>query len=198
MSKFKPEVGDVWLNLQGKKYYIFNIFEDRIVKGFSTSTGRMDSFCLLIDDFLDLYTYLGKSKANMEQFFEVENNGRCVEDNIPHAESTVLFKDLEKMENEQMIYDVGFLVTRLNGKIKDVVPIQDFYTECQISLKSEHLTDEDILKFYSHMSKDYQNSRMIDVRTYGKLYEEGEAKDLTCELSQYSIGIEHKEIYFKD
>jgi hypothetical protein len=134
----------------------------------------------------------------MEQFFEVENDVRCVEDNIPHAESTVLFKDLEKMENQQMTYDVEFLVTRLNGKIIDVIPIQDFYTECQISLKSEYLTNEDILKFYSHMSKDYQNSRMVDVRTWGKLNEEGEAKDLTCELSQYSIGIERKEVYFKD
>lgn len=97
-----------------------------------------------------------------------------------------------------MIYNIEFLITRLNGKIKDVIPIQDFYTDCQISLESEYLTDEDILKFYSHMSKDYQNSRIIDVRTWGKLNDEGEAKDLTCELSQYSIRIEHKEINFED
>lgn len=98
MSQFKPEVGDVWLNLQDKKFYIFNILEDRIVKGFSTSTGRMDSFCLLLDDFLDLYTYLGKSKSNMEQLFEVDDYRKCIEDNTPHTESTILFKDLEKME----------------------------------------------------------------------------------------------------
>jgi len=97
-----------------------------------------------------------------------------------------------------MIYNIEFLVTRLNGKIKDVIPIQDFYTECQISLESEYLTDEDILKFYSHMSKEYQTNRLIDVRTYGKLIDEGEAKDLTCKLSKYSISIEHKEIDFND
>lgn len=44
------------------------------------------------------YTYLGKSKANVEQLFEVEDNGRCIEDNTPHAESTILFKDLENEE----------------------------------------------------------------------------------------------------
>ena len=97
-----------------------------------------------------------------------------------------------------MKFDIMFLVTRLNGKITDVAPINDMYTECQITLRSECLTDEDILKFYSHMSKDYQTSRLIDVRTFGKLSDEGEAKDLTCKLSKYSIGIEHKEIDFKD
>ncbi len=96
-----------------------------------------------------------------------------------------------------MIINCSFLITRLDGEICNVTPIEDMYTNCQISLKSEYLTDEDILKFYSHMSKDYIKSRIIDVRTYGKLYEEGEAKDLTCELSQYSIGIEHKDIEFK-
>ena len=95
-----------------------------------------------------------------------------------------------------MIINCSFLITRLDGEICDVTPIEDMYTNCQISLKSEYLTDEDILKFYSHMSKDYQNSRIIDVRTWGKLYEEGEAKDLTCELSLYSVKIEQKEIEF--
>ena len=76
-----------------------------------------------------------------------------------------------------------FLITRLDGKIVDVETLQDMYTECQISLKSEYLTDEDILKFYSNMSKDYQNSRIKDIRNCGKLNEEGEAKDNTCELT---------------
>lgn len=95
-----------------------------------------------------------------------------------------------------MIINCSFLITRLDGEICDVTPIEDMYTNCQISLKSEYLTDEDILKFYSHMSKDYQNNRIKDIRTCGKLNDEGEAKDLTCELSQYSIGIEHKDIEF--
>ena len=95
-----------------------------------------------------------------------------------------------------MIINCSFLITRLDGEICDVTPIEDMYTECQISLKSEYLTDEDILKFYSHMSKDYIKGRIIDVRTWGKLYEEGEAKDLTYELSLYSVKIEQKEIEF--
>lgn len=94
--------------------------------------------------------------------------------------------------------DIMFLVTRLNGKITDVTAIDDMYTNCQITLCSEFLTDEDILKFYSHMSKEYQTNKLIYVRTHGKLIDEGEAKDLTCKLSKYSINIEHKEIDFKD
>lgn len=97
-----------------------------------------------------------------------------------------------------MTYDIEFLVTRLNGKIKDVIPIQNFYTECQISLESEYLTDEDITKIWSHMHKSYQTKEITYVRRSGKLYREDEAKELTCELSQYSIGIERKEVYFKD
>lgn len=97
-----------------------------------------------------------------------------------------------------MKYNVMLLVTRLNGKITDITPIEDMYINCQITLNSEFLTDEDILKFYSHMSKDYQTSRLMDVRTHGKLIDEGEAKDLTCKLSKYSINIEHKEIEFED
>lgn len=97
-----------------------------------------------------------------------------------------------------MKYDIMFLITRLNGKITDVTAIDDMYTECQITLCSEFLTDEDVLRFYSHMSKDYQTSKLMDVRTHCRLIEEGEAKDLTCKLSKYSISIEHKEIDFKD
>lgn len=97
-----------------------------------------------------------------------------------------------------MVYNIEFLVTRLNGEIINIIPIEDFYTECRISLKSEHLTDDDILKFYSNMSKDYIKNRIKHIRNRGNLNEEGEAKDLTCELSQYSIGIERKEVYFKD
>lgn len=68
-----PEVGDVWLNLQGKKFYIYNNYENRLVRGFSTQSGRIESFCLLLEDFLDLYTYLGKSKVNIDDIFNTEN-----------------------------------------------------------------------------------------------------------------------------
>ena len=73
MSKDKPKVGDVWVNKHNTKYYIFNVFEDKLVRGFSVDTGRMQSFCLLTEDFIQIYTYLGKSKVRIEDLFKTEN-----------------------------------------------------------------------------------------------------------------------------
>ena len=97
-----------------------------------------------------------------------------------------------------MKINVSFFITRLNGKIVNVEPIQDMYTECQLNLKSEYLTDEDIMKVYSHMDKEFQNICINEIRKTGKLFEFDEAKELTYELSQYSIKIEHREIEFED
>lgn len=38
------------------------------------------------------------SKATIDDLVKTENEERCIEDNMPHAESTVLFKDLENEE----------------------------------------------------------------------------------------------------
>ena len=96
-----------------------------------------------------------------------------------------------------MIINCSFLITRLNGEICGVTPIEDMYTNCQISLKSEYLTDEDIIKVYSHMNKEFQTKEIACVRRYGNLYREDEAKELTYNLSSYSICIENKDIEFK-
>ena len=96
-----------------------------------------------------------------------------------------------------MKYDVMFLVTRLNGKVVDVTPIEEIYTHCSIILEVEHLTDDDVKKFYSCMSDDWVEKKIHEIAEYGHLYEEQEAKDLTCDLSQYSVHIEHKEIDFE-
>lgn len=94
-----------------------------------------------------------------------------------------------------MKYDIMLLITRLNGKVVDVSPIGDIYTDCQIKLDAKYLTDEDILNFYSHMTEKYRQDMLQNIRTTtGYLVEEGEAKDLTCQLSQYTIKIGHKEI----
>lgn len=90
-----------------------------------------------------------------------------------------------------------FLITRLNGKIVDVVPLQDIYTNCSINLESEYLTDEDIIKVWSHMDKEYQTKEIACARRNGNLYREDEAKELTYDLSSYSIRIEDKDIEFK-
>ena len=90
-----------------------------------------------------------------------------------------------------------FLVTRLNGKVVNIVPIEENYTHCSICLEREYLTDDDVKKFYNYMDDDYIERKIHSVIEYGHLYEEQEAKDLTCELSQYTIAIEHKEIDFE-
>lgn len=89
-----------------------------------------------------------------------------------------------------------FLVTRLNGKAVDVTPIEDLYTNCTVILEAEHLIDDDIKKFYSYMNNDFIEKKIHSITESGRLYEEQEAKDLTCELSQYTIKIEYKEIEF--
>ena len=60
---------------------------------------------------------------------------------------------------------------------------------------------EDIFKFYKSCAG-YSKVELEELGVVNKcynrghLYREGEAKDLTCDLSQYSIHIEEKEIDF--
>lgn len=69
MNKDKPEVGDVWINKTGTKtYYIVSLgnnYAHCLVKGLGISTKYYDLF--------RNYKYLGKSKANIEQLFEVQD-----------------------------------------------------------------------------------------------------------------------------
>ena len=87
-----------------------------------------------------------------------------------------------------------FLVVRLNGEVVDFTEIDDMYCNCQIHLDKEYLTDEDIEKFYQGYGDLSKKQGLQHIQEHGYLYEEGEAKDLTCDLSQYSIHIEQKEI----
>lgn len=95
-----------------------------------------------------------------------------------------------------MKYDAIFLVIRLNNEVIDVYGLEDMYSICQIRLDSNNLSDEDIKNFYSGMSESYVNNMVKEVRENGYILEEQEAKDLTCNLSKYTITIEHKEIEF--
>ena len=92
---------------------------------------------------------------------------------------------------------IEFLVTRLNGRVVGVTAIDDMYCNCQIHLEKEYLTDEDIENFYKEYGELSKKQGLQHIQEYGYLCEEGEAKDLTCDLSQYSIHIEHKEIDFE-
>ena len=96
-----------------------------------------------------------------------------------------------------MKYDIMFLVVRLDGKVSSVTAIDECYTDCQVNLNSEYLIDEDIHKIYQGYDEPYIQKMIEIVRNDGYLYEEGEAKDLTNELSHYKIAIEHKEIDFE-
>ena len=78
MSKYKPEVGDVWKDNKTKKtIYVFGIYK--------TSWGEYVCWCSywekeleLVNEnvgkklFLQNYTYLGKSKVNIKELFDVE------------------------------------------------------------------------------------------------------------------------------
>lgn len=88
MSKDTPEVGDVWIHKkQGRPMYITDVGGNYISflsytideltlrkwKNFYTNT-----FCGLHDDerytrFTEIYKYLGKSKANINDLFKTEN-----------------------------------------------------------------------------------------------------------------------------
>lgn len=76
MSKDTPEVGDVWgdeydnrvfISYGGKSiilFYILVIVEDLMLARELTKSRK---------EFLDEYTYLGKSKANIDDLFKTEN-----------------------------------------------------------------------------------------------------------------------------
>lgn len=75
MSKEKPECGDVWKNNYGELAHI--IYSGYIViferKYYITDYEHHYSIDKLdLNKFLKKYTYLGKSKVNLEELFDVE------------------------------------------------------------------------------------------------------------------------------
>lgn len=71
MSKDKPEVGDVWENLGNFKVYIINF--DVLVNTCFFFNNELWQASFNLKDFLEQHTYLGKSKANINQLFEVQD-----------------------------------------------------------------------------------------------------------------------------
>lgn len=68
MSKEKPEVGDVWITTKGTKILIVDVessFVGALTKSFF-------GHAIPIQAFDSGFTYLGKSKANINDLFEVE------------------------------------------------------------------------------------------------------------------------------
>jgi hypothetical protein len=90
-----------------------------------------------------------------------------------------------------MKFEIQIFVVRLNKEVVDIYPLNDEgYDDIQICLDAQYLSDEDILNFYNHMSDEYANKRLEEIRESGRLFEEQEAKDLYNNLSQYSMKIE--------
>lgn len=93
-----------------------------------------------------------------------------------------------------MLLDVEVLTVRLNGKIIEATPIGDIYDRVQITLDGEYLTDEDINKYYIHISPQYRQAKFKAAKQQGSIRDEQEAKDLCCTLSQYKVSIEHYDL----
>jgi len=75
MSKDTPEVGDVWLCEGGFKAYICNI-ENGYIHCFTFfREGENNCYEAVLNKklFLKYHTYLGKSKANIDDLFKTEN-----------------------------------------------------------------------------------------------------------------------------
>jgi hypothetical protein len=73
MSKDTPEVGDVW-QTNSKKTGLQNIVVTGIKNNVYVLTDKGVASTRWLSDFRRKeYTYLGKSKASIEQLFEVEN-----------------------------------------------------------------------------------------------------------------------------
>lgn len=71
MSKEKPEVGDLW-EIQGRRFYIVDVTESLI-----TVLNELYCLCGLllveINTFTKQAKYLGKSKVNIKELFDVKD-----------------------------------------------------------------------------------------------------------------------------
>lgn len=73
MSKdITPEVGDIWKYKDGIKVHIIMVDEET-VEAFAILGGSAWSGTFSKDEFQKQHTYLGKSKANINDLFKTEN-----------------------------------------------------------------------------------------------------------------------------
>ena len=75
MSKDKPEVGDVFYDkkYQVKLYVVGKSFTPETYDALETDGINVDKvICCVFDE--EQYTYLGKSKANINDLFEVQDD----------------------------------------------------------------------------------------------------------------------------
>lgn len=75
MSKEKPEVGDVWVNAENKAKFVILAYNPicRDFIGFNQQTKNIRLFDAL-DDIPRQFKYLGKSKVNLKELFDVRED----------------------------------------------------------------------------------------------------------------------------
>ena len=72
MSKDKPEVGDVWIDLETDRiHHITLVGDDKIWFAMSYEYSGIQVFWEKLDMFCQDCKYLGKSKASMKELFDV-------------------------------------------------------------------------------------------------------------------------------
>ena len=73
MSKDKPEVGDIWIDNDDKykKYIIFSV--DYRTQTITVLDKHFWKSSFSYEIFTEYFTYLGKSKANIDDLFKTEN-----------------------------------------------------------------------------------------------------------------------------
>lgn len=70
MSADKPEVGDVW-EFAGLRYHVRSLDENGVTS-ICDEGDFVESYYDSLEDFVDHSTYLGKSKASINDLFETE------------------------------------------------------------------------------------------------------------------------------
>ena len=73
MSKDKPEVGDVWVEHKIIYYHIVKIQEPYLFYANCNKSG-ISTYCSSIERFVKECQYVGKSKANINDLFEEQDN----------------------------------------------------------------------------------------------------------------------------
>ena len=81
MSELMPEVGDLWKDKYRQTEIIIIEKEDNYILYLSRSkgvigTGYFMESCFDDDYFLSKHKYIGKSKANINQLFEVDDESK--------------------------------------------------------------------------------------------------------------------------
>ena len=89
---------------------------------------------------------------------------------------------------------VKFFVVKLNSQIVEATPISEIYDRVQINLDFNHLTKEDVLKYYDFMNESARYRALADVIDKNCLQDEQEAKDLVVRLSEYELYIIEKDV----